>query len=91
MDSAGNAYLAGVTNDAAYPTTAGAYEPHCFQQPGTPTPALCERDISFLTKLNPSGSALLYSTYFGDPDFASTYVMAVDDSGRAFVSGTNAG
>ncbi len=91
VDSAGNAYLAGVTSDAAYPTTASAYEPHCYQQPGTTTPALCARDISFLTKLNPSGSALLYSTYFGDPDFPSTYVMAVDDSGRAFVAGTNAG
>jgi hypothetical protein len=91
VDSAGNAYLAGVTDDATYPTTASAYELHCFQQPSTPTPGLCERDISFLTKLNPSGSALLYSTYFGDPDFPSTYVMAVDDSGRAFVAGTNAG
>lgn len=90
VDSAGNAYLAGVTNDAAYPTTAGAYEPHCFQQPGTTTPTVCYRDISFLTKLNPSGSALLYSTYFGDPDYPSTYVMAVDDSGRAFVAGTDA-
>jgi hypothetical protein len=91
VDSAGNAYLAGVTDDAGYPTTANAYEPHCYQAPGTPTPALCARDISFLTKLNPSGSALLYSTYFGDPDFPSTYVMAVDDSGRAFVAGTDAG
>jgi hypothetical protein len=91
VDSAGNAYLAGVTDDAAYPTTAGAYEPHCYQSSGTSTPALCDRDISFLTKLNPSGSALLYSTYFGDPDYPSTYVMAVDDSGRAFVAGTNAG
>lgn len=91
VDSAGNAYLAGVTNDAAYPTTASAFEAHCYQQPGTTTPALCYRDISFLTKLNPSGSALLYSTYFGDPDFPSTYVLAVDDSGRAFVAGTDAG
>jgi hypothetical protein len=91
VDSAGNAYLAGVTDDAAYPTTASAYEPHCYQIPGNTTPALCYRDISFLTKLNPSGSALLYSTYFGDPDYPSTYVMAVDDSGRAFVAGTGAG
>lgn len=91
VDSAGNAYLAGVTDDAAFPTTAGAYEAHCYQQPGTPTPNLCYRAISFLTKLNPSGSALVYSTYFGDPDYPSTYVLAADDSGRAFVAGTDAG
>ena len=91
VDSAGNAYLTGGTDDAAYPTTANAYEAHCYQQPGTTAPSACYREIGILTKLDPTGAILVYSTYFGDPDFPLPYALAVDNSGRAFLAGSNAG
>jgi hypothetical protein len=55
VDSAGNVYLTGQTNLATFPTTAGA-----FQR----TYAGDAYD-AFVTKLNATGSALVYSTYIG--------------------------
>ena len=55
LDQAGNVYLAGRTNSENFPTTAGAYSRST--QPS---------NLSFVTKLNPTGSSILYSTYFHD-------------------------
>src|SRR5438067_397711 len=55
-DSQGNAYLSGwVSNQFVWPTTTGAYR--TTAQGGT--------FDSFVTKLNTTGSALVYSTYLG--------------------------
>ena len=54
VDSIGNAYVTGFTDSPNFPTTAGAFE---TTQPGG-------RD-AFVTKLNATGSALVYSTYLG--------------------------
>ena len=54
VDSIGNAYVTGFTDSPNFPTTAGAFE---TTQPGG-------RD-AFVTKLNTTGSALVYSTYLG--------------------------
>src|SRR5206468_4036514 len=72
VDLAGNAYVAGTTNSSNYPVTAGAY-----QSSNRP---------SFLTKLNATGDALLYSTYFGG-DATSVNAVAVDNSYSAYVTG----
>ena len=76
MDSTGNAYVTGVTSSPDFPTTAGAFD----------TTHNADRD-AFVTKLNPSGSALVYSTFLGgiDGDFGRSIV--VDTSGNAYVSG----
>ncbi len=42
---------------------------------------------AFLTKLNPSGSALLYSTYLGGTGDDIGFGVAVDASGNAYVTG----
>jgi hypothetical protein len=42
----------------------------------------------FLTKLSASGSALVYSTYFGGNLFTKGYDVAVDSAGNAFVTGS---
>jgi hypothetical protein len=88
VDSAGNAYLTGPTNDSAFPTTANALLRTCTPQVSNPN--LCNTSMSFLTKLSPSGSTLLYSSYFGQPDSPTAYGIAVDNSGRAFVAGASA-
>lgn len=89
VDTSGNAYVTGGTNDAAYPTTSSAFAASCTPLSGTPTQ--CQHVVGFLTKLNPAGTALVYSTYFGDPDSPVPFNLAVDNSGRAFAAGTDAG
>src|SRR4030095_147650 len=42
----------------------------------------------FVTKLNPAGSTLAYSTYLGAGFFEDCYSIAVDDQGSAYVAGS---
>ncbi len=74
-DLAGNAYVSGLTDSANFPTAA-AYQ-------GTKAAG----QDAFLTKLNPSGSALTYSTYFGGNGNDYSQNLAVDGSGQAFLVG----
>ena len=41
----------------------------------------------FVTKLNPAGSALVYSTYLGGQGFDGGGGLAVDGAGNAYVAG----
>jgi hypothetical protein len=71
VDASGNAYVAGIAGSNNFPTTPGAFQTTCGGG-------------AFVTKLNASASALLYSTYLcGGGGFG----MAVDASGNAYVSG----
>src|SRR5439155_15745557 len=56
-----------------FPTTAGAFQ----------TSFGGNRD-AFVTKLNPTGSALVYSTYLGGSKFDQGRAIAVDAQGSAF-------
>ncbi len=73
VDAAGNVYVAGTTNSASYPVTAGAYQTSSTAG-GT-----------FLTKLNASGNALVYSTFVGGTSVAA---LALDAAGNAYLTGT---
>jgi Beta-propeller repeat len=42
---------------------------------------------AFVTKLNPAGSAILYSAYLGGSDIENGNAIAVDDAGNAWVAG----
>jgi hypothetical protein len=77
VGSTGRAYIVGTTLSNDFPTTAGAFEES--QQSAQDT---------FVTKLNPAGSAQAYSTYLGGSgnDFGNG--IAVDSSGRAYIVGT---
>ena len=77
VDSTGNAYVTGITNSNNFPTTAGSFQ--AAYQGGD--------SDAFITKLNPSGSALVYSTYLGGGDADSANAIAIDSSGDAFVTG----
>jgi hypothetical protein len=76
VDRAGSAYVTGITSSDDYPTTAGAYD--------------TTRDGSdaFVTKLNPAGSALVYSTFLGGTAGEIGHDIAVDRSGNAYVTGS---
>src|SRR6185436_10038533 len=60
MDAAGAAYLGGHTGSTGFPTTTGAFA----TVKGTDG-SMTVRTDGFVTKLNASGTALVYSTYIG--------------------------
>ena len=76
MDSAGNAYVTGETTSTNFPVTAGAY------QSVAPT-----GENAFVCKVNPSGTALVYSTYLGGSGTDFALHIAVDGQGNAYVTG----
>lgn len=81
IDGIGCAYLTGQTCSPNFPVTAGAFQ---TTQSGTNYSA-------FVSKLNPSGTSLVYSTYLGgsgNGDYA--YGIALDGSGCAYVTGVTA-
>lgn len=90
VDSTGNAYVTGDTDATDFPTTPGA-----IPLAG----GACANCIhTFVTSLNPAGTALLYSTYLGgntlEPNAAGTLrdrssALAVDPSGNMYVGGQN--
>jgi hypothetical protein len=77
VDNTGNAYVTGGTFSPDFPTTSGAYN----QTPGG------WGDV-FVTKLNPAGSSLVYSTFIGGWSTEGGYSIAVDNSGNAYVTGS---
>jgi len=77
VDAAGNAYVTGSTVSTDFPTTAGAFK--------TTVPG---GEHAFVTKLNASGSALVYSTYLGGDNQEQGYGIAVDSLGQAYVTGS---
>ncbi len=76
VDSGGNAYVAGLTNSTNFPTSAGAFQA-----------AFADVNDAFVTKLNSTGTALAYSTYFGGTDDDEAFGIAVDSTGNAYVTG----
>jgi hypothetical protein len=76
VDSTGSAYITGFTNSTDFPTsnaTQGIYGGGSWD--------------AFVTKVNPPGSALVYSTYLGGNDVEYGYGIAVDSSGAAYIAG----
>jgi Beta-propeller repeat/Phage integrase family len=78
VDSSGNAYVTGGTSTTTFPTTSGAFQT-VFGGGG--------QSDAFVTKLNASGTALIYSTYLGGNNGDVGYGIGVDGSGNAYVTG----
>jgi hypothetical protein len=72
VDSAGNAYVTGETLSTNFPRA--IFPPYVFYE-------------AFVTKMNPAGSALVYSTYLGGGSEDAGFGVAVDSSGNAYVAG----
>jgi hypothetical protein len=82
VDGAGNAYVTGWTTSANFPTTIGAFQT---------TSPMAGKYTAFVTKINPTGSALIYSTYLGGSrDDRGNGGIAVDSAGEAYVTGYTA-
>ncbi|HEX5410351.1 MAG TPA: SBBP repeat-containing protein [Terriglobia bacterium] len=89
VDSLGDAYVTGMTLSKDFPVTPGSFDPNC------PPDAQCGAKINdgliwsagFLSKLNPAGSALVYSTYLGGSGNTRGQSVAVDNDQNAYVTG----
>jgi len=78
VDSGFNVYLAGTTSASDYPTT-----PTGFQ-----TTPVSTGNHTFVSKLDPTGSVNLYSTYLSGSGVDAASNMAIDILGRVYVIGT---
>ena len=77
VDGAGNAYVLGVTGSTDFPT-AGLPFQVAFAGGGL--------DL-FVAKLDPSGSALVYSTFLGGDGLDFGIAIAIDAAGNAYLTG----
>ena len=78
-DSDGNAYVTGETISVDFPT-ANPFQSACNGCPGAVN--------AFVTKINPTGTAFVYSTFLGGSDTNVSYAIAADAAGNAYVTGT---
>lgn len=76
VDAAGNVYVVGTTDSRDFPLR-NPYESSAFF------------DDIFVTKLNPSGTALVFSTLIGGSDNEDGRAIDVDPSGRVFITGSS--
>jgi uncharacterized repeat protein (TIGR01451 family) len=78
IDNAGNAYVTGSTTSTNFPTV------NAFQ------PSVPAGDVTrnvFITKLNPGGSTLVYSTFLSGSSDEDGLAIAVDPAGSVHVAG----
>jgi hypothetical protein len=80
VDSAGEAYVTGLTYDADFPTTTGAFQT-------SPTGNVAQEPTGFVTKLNATGSTLAYSTYLGGSAGDFPNAIALDANDKAYIVG----
>jgi photosystem II stability/assembly factor-like uncharacterized protein len=91
VDLTGSAFITGRTTGSDFPTTPGSlktiHNNDVISQEGIDAPLRAFGD-AFITKLNPVGTSLLYSTYLGGRGEDSGSGIAVDAFGNAYVIGT---
>ena len=75
-DASGSVYVAGWTYSPNFPVTPGARQR-----------SLGGGRDAFVSKLNPAGNGLVYSTYLGGGGHDSANALAVDTAGYAYVAG----
>lgn len=85
IDSCGYVYLTGETDSINFPTQAPGFQ---LTDPGAPSG---NGPDAFVTKLDPTGTVLIYSTYIGGSNASSeSRGIAVDTLGRAYITGRTA-
>jgi hypothetical protein len=77
VDGSGSAYVTGVAG-SGFPTTPDAFQTHI----GDPL-----HPDAYVTKLNPGGTGLVYSTFLGGSSSDGGSSIALDGTGDAFVTG----
>jgi len=82
VDAAGNVYLSGATTWPGFPTVNPFDGTHPDERLGVlPVPA------AFVTKIDPLGQQVLFSTFIGGEGGAVVRAIRVDDSGNVYLAG----
>lgn len=76
IDKQKNAYVTGVTTSSNFPITAGAFQT-----------TLSGSQDAFITKINTTGTSLIYSTYVGGSSDEFAYGIDVDNQQYAYIIG----
>lgn len=86
VDASGYTYITGYTSSVDFPVSGGVQ--------GVFSGGSCDTEVNtapcfdaFVAKLNPQGTALVYSTYLGGTGDDEAVRVAVDSSGQAYVAG----
>ena len=79
IDAVGHAYITGISPSNDFPTSLNALQP--TNATGSASPD------AFVAKVNPDGSALLYSTFLGGSGSDAGRGIAIDVAGNAYVVG----
>ncbi len=77
VDSSGTAYVAGGAGSSGFPGTSGS----------PIQPALAGPSDAFVTAIDPTGSAILFSTYFGGNAADGAYAIALDSGRNVYIVG----
>jgi hypothetical protein len=92
VDASGSIYVTGITNSGDFPTTSGVFD--SMLHSGVPCSSAFHGEVTFscpdafVTKLNPAGTGLVYSTYLGGSQADGATGISVDGTGNAYVTGT---
>ena len=81
VDSSGDVYLNGASQSSDFPVTPGAFQT-------TNNGYANYYSVAFVSKLNPTGASLIYSTFLGGSGDDEPYGLAVDSSGDAYITGS---
>jgi uncharacterized protein (TIGR03437 family) len=89
FDSSGNIYMAGTTSSLTYPTTPGSYQPAfpVFQTCFAPCTGSFQGPNQYVTKLDPTGSKLIFSTAVSGTGNTVNEGLAVDAAGNVYLTG----
>jgi len=89
-DNAGNIYIGGICARSGYPYTIGAWD-STFNGGTAPGTNTWPFDIS-LSKFNPTGTTLMYATYYGGSNNEQPHSIMVNNNNELYVVGrTNSG
>lgn len=75
LDSSGDAVLAGVTSESNFPVTSGALQP-----------GFTGTYDSFIAKLDSTGAGLLFSTFYGESNYAAPPKLRLDAQGDIWIT-----
>ncbi|MFC1551921.1 SBBP repeat-containing protein [Candidatus Latescibacterota bacterium] len=79
VDKNGCAYVTGTANSSSFPTTEGAWD------------RVASKGDAFVTKLNATGSDLVYSTFLGGGTRDLGFDIAINENGCAYIAGSTLG
>jgi hypothetical protein len=79
VDASGDAYVAGYTWSSDFPTANALQPQNATGGHGA---------NAFVTKFNPAGNALVYSTYLGGSTDDQANAVALDGAGNAYIAGS---